>query len=203
VETRFGSSSSFRRLLERVDPKWPARSPEEQTEWVEWYARTARAIARQYSSSFRDPCHDATDLLQEIRLKILVKFGPPDAPHRLLTERPCIRNLMSWKGLDLVDWESAKRRSSHRRAPLPDADVGLADSSSQPPGGSVEVADEERAFRRAIRDPEERKAYLLFRMGRTPREVARMLGRRVREMSSLRESLLDRLADRLGSASLS
>ncbi|MHC4473483.1 MAG: sigma-70 RNA polymerase sigma factor region 4 domain-containing protein, partial [Planctomycetota bacterium] len=164
---------------------------------------TARAIARQYALSFRDPCHDASDVLQEIRLQIFTKFSPPDAPHRLLTERPCIRNLMSWKGLDLVDWETAARRSAHRRAPLPDEEVGLPDRSSPLPHRAVEMADEERAFRRAIRDPEERKAYLLFRTGRTPREVARLLGRRVREMASLRESLSTRLAARLRSTSLS
>ena len=202
MESRVGSSSSFRGLLERVDPRWPDRTREEQDEWVEWYARTARAIARQFALSFRDPCHDAADVLQEIRLKIFVKFSSRDAPHRLLTERPCIRNLMSWKGLDLLDWENAERRNARRRTVLPDEDVGLPDRSTPAPSRVVEMADEERAFRRAIRDPGERKAYLLFRTGRSPREVAGLLGRTVREMKALREGLTSRLAAVLRPTSL-
>jgi DNA-directed RNA polymerase specialized sigma24 family protein len=187
--------------LATVDPHWSDRSLEEQNELVGWYARTARAIARQYAMSFRDPCHDAADLLQEIRLKIFTKFGPKDAPHRLLTERPCMRNLMGWKGLDLVDWENAERRSSRRRAPLPEEEIGLPDRSCLSPARNAEIRDQERAFRRAIRDPEDRKAYLLFRAGEAPRDVARMLGRRVREVKKLREQISSRMSVFLTAAS--
>jgi len=197
LETRAGSSLLFRRLLERVDPFWNSRSQEEQEQWADWYARTARAIARQYAMSFRDPCHDISDLLQEIRLKIFTKFGPPDAPHRLLTERPCIRNLMEWKGLDLVDWENAEKRSSRRRVPLPEEDFGLPDRASTTPAASAEIADEERAFRRAIRDPDDRRAYLLFRSGRTSRDIARLLGRKVQDVRALERRLTRALARRL------
>jgi len=194
LESQASSSVSFRQLLAVVDPRWSDRTKEEQDEWVDWYARTARAIARQYAMSFRDPCHDAADLLQEIRLKIFTKFGPKDAPHRLLTERPCMRNLMGWKGLDLVDWENAERRSARRRAPLPEEEVGLPDRATLAPDCNAEIRDEERAFRREIRDPEDRKAYLLFRAGEPPREVAKLLGRRVRDVKKLRQQISDRLS---------
>jgi hypothetical protein len=197
LESQANSSVSFRQLLAVVDPLWSSRSPEEQTEWVDWYSRTARAIARQYAMSFRDPCHDAADVLQEIRLKIFTKFGPKDAPHRLLTERPCMRNLMGWKGLDLVDWENAERRSARRRAPLPEEEVGLPDRATLAPDRNAEIRDEERAFRREIRDPEDRKAYLLFRAGEPPREVAKLLGRRVRDVKMLRQQISDRLSSHL------
>jgi DNA-directed RNA polymerase specialized sigma24 family protein len=197
VETQALSSSCFRELLETVDPLWWERSEEERTSWVDWYARTARAIARQYANSFRDPCHDASDVLQEIRLKIFLKFGPSDAPHRLLTERPCIRNLMGWKALDLVDWESAERRNARRRVPLPEDGLTLPDPSRLPPDRTEEIRDAERAFRREIRRPEDRQAYLLFRSGRNHREVAKMTGRRVREMKDLRERLSSRLREYL------
>jgi len=197
LESQANSSVSFRHLLAVVDPLWSDRTQEEQDGWVDWYARTARAIARQYAMSFRDPCHDATDLLQEIRLKIFRKFGPKDAPHRLLTERPCMRNLMGWKGLDLVDWENAERRSARRRAPLPEDEVGLPDRTHPAPDCAAEIRDEERAFRRAIRDPEDRKAYLLFRAGEQPRDVARLLGRRVRDVKRLRQQISDRLSTHL------
>ena len=193
MEARTRSTSSFRHLLARVDPHWAARPPEEQNEWVDWYERTARAISRQFAMSFRDPCHDAADVLQEILLKLWVKFLPEDAPHRLLTERPCIRNLREWKSLDQVDWENAKRRSAKRRVPLPDDEVGLADRSSPRPDRFVEVVDAEGAFRRAIRDPDERRIYLLLRTGRTPREIAKLTGRKVREIRALKANLRERL----------
>jgi DNA-directed RNA polymerase specialized sigma24 family protein len=164
---------------------------------VSWYARTARAIASQYASSFKDPCHDASDVLQDIRLKILVKFRPADAPHRLLTERPCMRNLMEWKSLDRVDWENAERRSARRRAPLPDEEVGLPDRTGPSPDLEAEIQDVELSYVRALPDPERRKAYLLFRAGRTPREVAKLMGRPVRDMKAIREELVGGLRDRL------
>jgi hypothetical protein len=193
LEVRNTTLSSFRHLLARVDPHWAARPSEEQEEWVHWYDRTARAISRQYARSFRDPCHDAADVLQEIMIKLLTKFGPADAPHRLLTERPCIRNLMEWKSLDQVDWENAARRSAKRRATLPDDDIGLTNHSSPSPQATVELKDSERSFRRAIRDPGDRKAYLLFRTGRSPREVAKLIGRNVRDTKALRDRLVSTL----------
>jgi len=197
LETPTSSSLSFRHLLADVDPQWSVRTPDEQNERVDWFARTARAIARQFANSFRDPCHDASDLLQEIRLKLLTKFRPADAPHRLLGERPCMRNLMEWKGLDLVDWENAERRAARRRAPLPSDEFGLADRDLLRPDRAVEVTEGEHAFLRAIRDPEDRKLYLLFRSGRTPREVAHLLGRRVRDMKEARDRLVSRLQEQL------
>ena len=151
VEVRNVTLSSFRHLLARVDPQWSSRPSEEQEEWVHWYDRTARAISRQYARSFRDPSHDAQDVLQEILVKILIKFGSPDAPHRLLTERPCIRNLMKWKGLDQVDWENASRRNAHLRANLPDDDIGLTDRAAPPPEAPVELRDLERGKREVDR----------------------------------------------------
>ncbi len=200
VEVHSITLSSFRHLLARVDPKWSSRPLEEQEKWVHWYDRTARAISRQYARSFRDPSHDASDVLQEIMIKLLTKFGPSDAPHRLLTERPCIRNLMEWKSLDQVDWENAARRSARRRAELPADDIGLADRSMPPPQTAVELKDSERSFRRALRDPREREAYLLFRMGRSPSEVAKLLGRKVRETKELRDRLVSTLHAHMHSA---
>lgn len=197
LETQSGSSSAFRNLLACVDPKWSERSAEEQETWVAWYARTARAIARQYAASFRDPCHDASDIMQEIRLKLLTKFRGADAPHRLLTERPCMRNLMGWKALDMVDWENAERRSARRRVPLPDEEVALPDRSLPPPDRAAEVTEEEAAFRRELREPREKKAYLLFRSGKTPRQVARILGRPKAEIEAVLSRLSDSLAARL------
>jgi DNA-directed RNA polymerase specialized sigma24 family protein len=197
VEVRSASLAAFRHVLARVDPNWTSRPTEEQDHWAHWYDRTARAISRQYARSFRDPSHDASDVLQEILMKLLTKFGPADAPHRLLTERPCMRNLMEWKGLDQVDWENAARRNAKRRTSLPDDDIGLADRRTPSPEAAAEASDAERSFRRAIRDPEDREAYLLFRMGRTPREVARLLGRKVGETKDLRDRLVSRLHSHL------
>lgn len=193
MEAHTRSTSPFRHILSSVDPRWSARPIEEQDEVVNWYDRTARAISRRFAMSFRDPCHDASDVMQEICLKLWTKFLPADAPHRLLTERPCIRNLMEWKGLDQVDWENAKRRSAKRNVPLPDDEIGLADRSSVRPDRYAEVADSEGAFRRAIRDPDERRIYLLLRTGRSPRAIAKLTGRPVREIHALRSDLRERL----------
>ncbi len=133
-------------------------------------------------------------------IKLLTKFGPQDAPHRLLTERPCIRNLMQWKILDQVDWENASRRNARLRASLPEDDIGLADRTAPPPEAPAELRDSERSFRRALRDPEDREAYLLFRTGRTPREVAKLLGRKVRETKELRDRLVSTLQAHMHSA---
>jgi uncharacterized membrane protein len=65
------------------------------------------------------------------------------------------------------------------------------------PSRTAELADEERAFRRAIRDPEDRKAYLLFRSGRSHRDVAQLLGRKVRDVRALERRLTSALACRL------
>ena len=73
-------TTTFRHLLSLLDPEWSGRSLEEQNGWVDWYDRTARAISRQFARSFRDPCHDASDVMQDILLKLLTKFRAPDAP---------------------------------------------------------------------------------------------------------------------------
>ena len=195
LETQAHSASSFRHLLAVVDPVWSKRTDEEREDWVAFYARTARAIARQYAASFRDPCHDAADLMQEIRLKLLTKFRPHDAPHRLLTERPCVRNLMDWKGLDLVDYENAEKRSARRRVPLPEEDLALPDRHLPRPDREAELADTERAFRREIREPEDRRVDLLFKAGRTPQEIAELTGRSLRDVQRLKTSLSRRLAE--------
>lgn len=200
MEVRSTTLSSFRHLLAHVDPDWSSRPSEEQEEWVHWYDRTARAISRQYARSFRDPSHDASDVLQEILIKLLTKFSPQDAPHRLLTERPCIRNLMEWKSLDQVDWENASRRNARLRAALPEDDIGLTDRTAPPPEAPAELRDSELSFRRALRDPRDREAYLLFRTGCSPREVAKLLGRKVRETKELRERLVDTLQAHMHSA---
>ncbi len=189
LENRVTSSLTFRQLLSRIDPRWASRPPEVQDEWVDWYSRTARAIARQFAGSFRDPSHDASDVLQDIFLKLFLKFRDEDAPHRLLAERPCMRNLMEWKGLDRVDWENAERRSARRRTALPEDEVGLLDDRVATPERYAEVADAERAFRSAIRDPADREAYRMFREGRDTEEVARALGRDVRETREVRDRL--------------
>ena len=69
--------------------------------------------------------------------------------------------------------------------------------ASQPDIDSIVMGEGEHAFLRAIRDPEDRKLYLLFRSGRTPREVAHLLGRRVRDMKEARERLVSRLEEQL------
>lgn len=194
MESQARSASAFRNLLATVDPRWSDRSEAERDDWVAFYARTARAIARQYASSFRDPCHDESDVMQEIRIKIWKKFGPRSAPHRLLTERPCVRNLMDWRAMDLVDWENADKRNARLRATLPDEDVGMPDRCVPRPDRMAELTDTERAFRREIRDPEDRKAYLLFKAGRSTSQVARLLGRSVRDVKDIRRSLSEQLA---------
>ncbi len=186
----------FRGLLETIDPAWDSRAPEERREIVDWFSSTSVAISRQYF--LRDPCHDASDVLQDILVKLFTKFSPADAPHRLLTEKPCMRKLMGWRAMDRVDWENAEKRSARRKTSLSEAGTRLVDRRLPAPDRAAEIADEERRFRREIRDPVERKAYLLFRTGLPPREVARMLRLPVAEAVRIRDALADALAGRLG-----
>lgn len=195
METQACSTSTFRSLLATVDPAWGSRTEEERENWVSFYARTARSIAREYERSFKDPCHDAADVMQEIRLKILTKFRPADAPHRLLTEAPCVRKLMQWRGLDLVDWENAEKRCVKRRVPLPTDGDPLPDRQSLLPEENAEVSDSERAFRRALADPGDRRAYQMFRSGRSVRDVARRLRRPVADVEALQDRLSTHLAE--------
>jgi DNA-directed RNA polymerase specialized sigma24 family protein len=193
VETHIAASLVFRQLLSTVDPGWGNRPAEEQEQLVGWYTRTARGIARTFGQNLRDPCHDAADVLQEILLKLFLKFRDVDSPHELLTERPCIRNLMEWKGLDRVDWENASRRSAKRRAPLPEADFALCDRKGTSPDHQAELIDEEQAFGRTILNAEDRRAYRLFRAGRRTEEIARALGRKRGEVQAIRDRLCRRL----------
>lgn len=190
-------TSPFLPLLARFAPEWSGRSPEEQNGWVDWYERTAHAIARQHARSFRDPSHDASDIVQDILLKLLTKFGEEGSPRRLLLERPCVRNLMKWKAWDRLDWESAARRDAHRRAPLPEEEIGLPSRGTSTPDRYAQIADSERVFRREIRDPDHRTAYLLFRMGKSPKEVAQMCGILVRDAKAMQERLANDLRDKL------
>jgi DNA-directed RNA polymerase specialized sigma24 family protein len=197
LKDRNRTKSTFRHLLADLDPKWSGRSPEEQNSWVDWYHRTAWAISRQFARSFRDPSHDAYDVYQDILLKLLTKFRGEDAPHRLLTERPCIRNLMQWKALDRVDWESAARRNARLRCPLPTEEFALPFRRGLAPDQYVELREAERSFGSSLPDPERQKAYELFRAGRQPREVARRLGRKLREVKALHEQLADEMRSAL------
>ncbi|MCU0725292.1 MAG: hypothetical protein MUE73_05825 [Planctomycetes bacterium] len=197
MEPRVAASFVFRQLLSTVDPGWDHRPADEQDQIVGWYTRTARGIARSFGQNLRDPCHDAADILQEILLKLFLKFREDDSPHELLTERPCIRNLMEWKGLDRLDWENASRRSARRRSPMPEEEFALSDRRGTPPDHSAELIDEERAFSRAIEDPEDRKAYRLFRAGRRTEEIARALGRNQSEVAAIRDRLCRRLSAKI------